>query len=89
MKFICRRIKIIDNLVKLDKMIMKTQEVSYEHSVLSNKLNEQNKIDSKIIEERKKKQISIQELRTMNIQRPQLVLPEEKEDYFGERVDLR
>ena len=81
--------KIIDNLVKLDKMITKTQEVSYEHSILSNKLRHQNKIESKIIDERKKRQISIQELRTTNSQRPPIVLSEEEEDYFGDGCDLR
>ena len=81
--------KIIDSLIKIDKLIKKTQEISYEHTVLSNKLKGQNKIESKIVEERKKKQITIQELRTMNIPRPQVVLPDVEEDYFGEGPDLR
>ena len=81
--------KIIDSLIKFDKMIKKTQEISYEHSVLSNKLKEQNIIESKIVDERKKKQNTIQELKSMNIQRQQIVLPEEEEDYFGEGIDLR
>ena len=81
--------KIIGSLIKFDKMIKKTQEISYEHAILSHKLKEQNKIESKIVVERKKKQITIQELRTMNIQRPQIVLPDDEEDYFGEDDDLR
>ena len=83
---------ISDLLVKYDKAVVKAQESTFEHAVLTHKLKSQKIIESEIVDTRKEKQISMQALRAQqnDIQRASVVIPEEGDDYFNDddEVDI-
>ena len=82
--------KVLETLIKFDKLVVRSQETTYEHSILSHKLKEQKRVETDIITLRRQKNISMQALRAEQGQLPrqERVEVEEDENHFGIEEDL-
>ena len=78
---------MLETLIKFDKLVVRAQETTYEHSILSHKLKEQKRVETDIITLRRQKNVSMQALRAEQGHLPlqERVEVEEDENHFREK----